>query len=203
MLLGAFVVTSATLLLIRPTNVVQSFLHQSSFYNKLPHHTLCRSHVLCRPFLPIDWLVSKASSSHLRADHPHFHGHLPFKKQGVPLRVMPESRVSHITAAAGPLTCLHGTHLHGLQKSASLFFHVLDGIMQLTVTPVPWGLKKSLISATSTPRCVSSAANFFRPPSSHAFSSKKQGADRVIPWAGQRMLQFGDTNVKNLSPLFR
>ena len=63
-LLGAFFVTSATLLLIRPTNVVQSFLHQSSFYNKLSHHTLCRSHVLCRPFLPIDWLVSKASSSH-------------------------------------------------------------------------------------------------------------------------------------------
>ena len=106
--------------------------------------------------------------------HPHFHGHLPFKKQGVPLRVIPESRVSHITAAAGPLTCLHGTHLHGLQKSASLFFHVLDGVMQLTVTPVPEGLKKSLISATSTPRCVSSAANFFRPPSSHAISSKSK-----------------------------
>ena len=65
--------------------------------------------------------------------------------------------------------------LHGLQKSASLSFHVLDGILQLSVVPALFSrraLTKRLVSATSTPRFVFSTANFFRPPSSNAFSAQ-------------------------------
>ena len=47
-----------------------------------------------------------ASSSHfLRTHRSHVHLHLVMKPQSVPLR--PRSSVSHITAPAGPLICLH------------------------------------------------------------------------------------------------
>ena len=121
-------------LLIRPTSIIQSFLHPSSFHDQPPHHIPVRvcprfvgltpqhslgglqphsffqllTLVLCGPFLPIDHpgllqkhlflriagtLTSTACPSKSKVCHC---GH-----------VMPRSRVSRMTAPAGPLTCLH------------------------------------------------------------------------------------------------
>ena len=108
--------TASALLFVRPTNVVQSFLHPSSFHDQPVHvsfvflrstawigsnHTLFLQLlmlVLCRPLFSNEpsWLVSKASSSRpagrsLSCRHC---GHLT-----------PKSRVSHKTAPASPLPC--------------------------------------------------------------------------------------------------
>ena len=76
-----------------------------------------------RPFLARDHdgLFQKHLFHILRANHPHVHRLLLFRQQSVPLwHWTPRSRVSHLTAPAGPLTCFHlCVSMSVLQRSAS------------------------------------------------------------------------------------
>ena len=131
LLRARFFVTASTLLFVRPTAVAQSFRHPSSFHSQFCHHTprfvflrsiasIDYSHTpsfksshswLDCPSLPIDHpdMFQRYLLWMLRTDIPHVHRRLPLTKQGVPLQphLMSRSRVSHMTAPASPLTCLH------------------------------------------------------------------------------------------------
>ena len=69
LLCAFFFATAFTLLVVRPTNVVKSFLHPSFFHNQLSHHmsVLFRPHFACRScffqiptFQPDKLLLTKA-----------------------------------------------------------------------------------------------------------------------------------------------
>ena len=106
-----------------------------SFFAAQPNWPQPRSFIqlltlaLCCPFRPIDHpsLCQKHLLHVLRADHSHIHRRLLFKKQCVPHcgHLMPRSRVSNMTAPAGPLTCLHvcASKICFLQAFCCSLFH--------------------------------------------------------------------------------
>ena len=83
--------------------------------------------------------------------------------------------------------------LHGLQKPASLLFHVLDGLLQVSLIPVQiflQGFEESSYLRHFYPLIYFEhrkllASSFFT-----RSLRERQNADRIILWAEQEMLQF-------------
>ena len=124
-------VTSLTLTFFRPTDVEEFLLHPPSIQNQISGHSSMlfqpvffrflaqqsQSRLLSNALLQFFILVLLLSTSSSRLSHhlhifrataSHVHLYVPFKKAKVCQcgHLIPKSPVSHMTAPAGPLTCL-------------------------------------------------------------------------------------------------